>query len=85
MAIRPLASSGDPVLRTKAKKVRDFGPSLQELVDDMVETMRDAPGVGLAAPQIGVSLRVAVIELPADDEEEKEEEGPLQRQADRAV
>lgn len=74
MAIRPLASSGDPVLRTKAKKVRDFGPSLQELVDDMVETMRDAPGVGLAAPQIGVSLRVAVIELPADDEEEKEEE-----------
>jgi peptide deformylase len=64
MAIRPLAPSSDPVLRQKAKKVRDFGPSLQELIDDMIDTMRDAPGVGLAAPQVGVSLRVAVIELP---------------------
>ena len=73
MAIRSLVPSGDPVLRTRAKNVRDFGPSLQELIDDMVDTMRDAPGVGLAAPQIGISLRVAVIELPADDEEENEE------------
>jgi peptide deformylase len=71
MVIRSLASSGDPVLRTKAKKVHDFGPSLQELIDDMVDTMHDAPGVGLAAPQIGVSLRVAVIELPVDEEEEE--------------
>ncbi|HEM61915.1 MAG TPA: peptide deformylase [Chloroflexi bacterium] len=73
MSVRPLAESGDPVLRRKAKKVRDFGPALQELVDDMVETMREAPGLGLAAPQIGVSLRVAVIELP---EEEEESENP---------
>lgn len=73
MSVRPLAESGDPVLRRKAKKVRDFGPALQELVDDMVETMRVAPGLGLAAPQIGVSLRVAVIELPEEEEEESED------------
>ncbi|NIN65347.1 MAG: peptide deformylase [Anaerolineae bacterium] len=70
MAIRPLTESGDPVLRQKAKKVRDFGPSLQALIDDLVDTMREAPGLGLAAPQIGVSLQVAVIELPEADEEE---------------
>ena len=70
MTIRPLAPSGDSVLREKARKVRDFGPSLQELIDDLIDTMRDAPGVGLAAPQIGVSLRVAVIEIPVDEEEE---------------
>ncbi len=70
MAIRPLTESGDPVLRQKAKKVRDFGPSLQALIDDLVDTMREAPGLGLAGPQIGVSLRVAVIELPEAEEEE---------------
>jgi peptide deformylase len=70
MAIRPLAESGDPALRQKAKKVRDFGPSLQALIDDMVDTMREAPGLGLAAPQIGVPLQVAVIELPEAEEEE---------------
>jgi peptide deformylase len=72
MAIRPLAPTNDPVLRKKAKKVRDFGPALQSLVDDMVETMRDAPGVGLAAPQVGVSLRLAVIELPESEEDDEE-------------
>lgn len=73
MAIRSLVPSGDPALRTRAKKVHDFGPSLQELIDDMVDTMHDAPGVGLAAPQVGVSLRVAVIELPEDEEEEEKD------------
>lgn len=74
MAIRPLAESGDPVLRQKAKKVRDFGPSLQALIDDLVDTMREAPGLGLAAPQIGVSLQVAVIELPeAEEDDEKQD------------
>jgi peptide deformylase len=72
MAIRSLAATNDPVLREKAQKVRDFGPDLQSLIDDMVETMRDAPGLGLAAPQIGVSLRLAVIELPEEDEEAEE-------------
>ncbi len=76
MAIRPLASTNDPVLREKAKKVRDFGPALQSLIDDMVETMKDAPGLGLAAPQIGVSLRLAVIELPEDEDEGDESQNP---------
>ena len=44
---------GDPVLREPAKPVTDFGPSLRKLFDDMVETMIAAPGVGLAAPQVG--------------------------------
>ncbi len=76
MAIRPLVPSSDPVLRHKAKKVRDFGPSLQELIDDLTETMRQAPGVGLAAPQVGVSLRVAVIEVPEVEDEEEETPDP---------
>ncbi|HEY5985345.1 MAG TPA: peptide deformylase [Streptosporangiaceae bacterium] len=49
---------GDPVLRTPADPVRDFDAELRRLVKDLTETMQDAPGVGLAAPQIGVSLRV---------------------------
>jgi peptide deformylase len=69
MAIREIITLPDPVLRRKARKVTDFGPALQTLIDDMVETMRAAPGVGLAAPQVGVSLRVIVVEYgdPAED------------------
>jgi peptide deformylase len=74
MAIRPILQGNESVLRQKAKKVRDFGPSLQALVDDLVETMHAAPGIGLAAPQIGVSLQVAVIELPQGEEEEENED-----------
>mgnify|MGYP001172825477 FL=1 len=73
MALLPIVKIGDAddaVLRTPAARVRDFGPDLHRLLDDMVETLRDAPGVGLAAPQIGLALRVAVIEYPEDDEEE---------------
>ena len=67
MGILPIRIAGDPVLRTKAKKVRNVGDaSLQKLIDDMIDTMRAAPGVGLAAPQVGVSLRVVVIETPDD-------------------
>lgn len=62
------------VLRKRAIKVQDFGPKFQALVDDMIETMEAARGVGLAAPQVGVSKRVIVIRLP-DDEESKEEYG----------
>jgi peptide deformylase len=58
------------IVQKKAKKVRDFGPPLKALVDDMVETMRAAPGIGLAAPQIGVPLRVIVVELPLVEEED---------------
>jgi len=78
MTVRDIVYINDPqnsaVLRKRAIKVTDFGPKFQELVDDMIETMLDAPGVGLAAPQIGVSKRVIVVRLP-DDEESREEYG----------
>jgi peptide deformylase len=54
----PIRLFGDPVLRTPADPVKDFDAELRRLVRDLTETMQDAPGVGLAAPQIGVSLRV---------------------------
>jgi peptide deformylase len=53
---------GDPVLREPAKPVTDFDASLRTLYDDMIETMRDAPGVGLAGPQVGVSLQLFVFD-----------------------
>ena len=56
--IRPIRLFGDPVLRTPAEPVVDFDLELRNLVKDLTETMLDAPGVGLAAPQIGVGLRV---------------------------
>jgi peptide deformylase len=69
MAVRDIITIGHPTLRRKARKVTRFGPELKQLVDDMIETMRHAPGVGLAAPQVNVSERVIVIETPADEEE----------------
>lgn len=63
MAIRKIVLLGDPILRQKAKRVSRFDQSIQQLIDDMIDTMRDAPGTGLAAPQVGVPLRVAVIEV----------------------
>lgn len=59
------------MLRQKAKKIRKVDASLQKLIDDMIETMEDAPGQGLAAPQIGLSLRLIVIDaLPGEDDAE---------------
>ena len=58
MAIQPIRLFGDPVLRTPAQPVTDFDKELRQLVKDLEETMMDAPGAGLAAPQIGVGLRV---------------------------
>ncbi len=69
MAIREIVKTPDPVLRRKAHKITTFDKDLQALIDDMIETMREAPGVGLAAPQIGVSERLVVIEY-GDDEDE---------------
>ncbi len=69
MAIREILTSEQPVLRQKAKKVKRVDASTQKLVDDMLETMRAANGLGLAAPQIGIGLRVLTIEMPEDDEE----------------
>ncbi|MEP7216948.1 MAG: peptide deformylase, partial [Anaerolineaceae bacterium] len=63
MAIIPIRRAGDPVLREKARRVRAIDSSIHKLIEDMWETMYDAPGVGLAAPQIGISLRVVVIDV----------------------
>ena len=70
MTLRKIITLPDPVLRRKARPVTRFDDSLQTLVDDMVETMRLAPGVGLAAPQVGISERVIVVEYPVNDEKE---------------
>ena len=90
MTIREIKSFPDEVLRQKAKKVVNFDDELHQLIDDMVETMRDAPGVGLAAPQIGVPKRVIVVNYGdkvepfinprlkiEDRSQEQEEEGCL--------
>ena len=66
----------DPVLKRKAHPVNKFDKTLHTLLDDMVETMRDAPGVGLAAPQIGLSERIIVIEYFERDEQEEVEDAP---------
>jgi peptide deformylase len=58
LAVKPIRLFGDPVLRTAAEPVRDFDKQLRQLVKDLTDTMIDAPGVGLAAPQLGVGLRV---------------------------
>jgi peptide deformylase len=71
MAVREIITLPDPVLRKKARKVTDFSAELQTLIDDMVETMRVAPGVGLAAPQVNASLRVIVVEYGEADEDEE--------------
>lgn len=74
MAVLEIIKVPDNVLKRKAKPVTDFGPELQKLIDDMVETMRDAPGVGLAAPQVNQLTRVIVVEFG----DEENEEAPLQ-------
>lgn len=67
MAVLSIRIAGDPVLRQKARKVKKIDASIQRLIDDMIETMHDAPGVGLAAPQIGVPLSVVVIGVPGEE------------------
>ena len=87
MSTRPIRLLGDPVLRTPAATVTTFDKELRNLVKDLQDTMLDAPGVGLAAPQIGVSLRVftydvgdqlghlvnPVLHFPHDEEQDGEE------------
>jgi peptide deformylase len=70
MALLEIITLPHPTLRRKAHKVTDFGPELQTMVDDMVETMRQAPGVGLAAPQVNIPLRLIVIEYGSEEDEE---------------
>ena len=63
MSVRPILMLGDPRLRLKGLPVDSFGRYLHELLDDLTQTMRDAPGVGLAAPQLGEALNACVIEV----------------------
>src|SRR6266540_219916 len=63
VTVRPIITLGDPRLRLKGERVDSFGKPLHELLDDLAHTMRDAPGVGLAAPQIGEALAVCVVEV----------------------
>ena len=62
MAIRNIRVLGDEILRKKAKEITEVTPIIQELIDDMFETMYDADGVGLAAPQVGIRKRLVVID-----------------------
>ena len=68
MALIPIRTVPDPVLQQKARRVKSVDGSIQKLVENMLETMHAASGVGLAAPQVGVPLRVIVIQLPEDEE-----------------
>jgi peptide deformylase len=70
MTIRKIVTLPDPILRRKARTVTRFDAELQILIEDMIETLREAPGVGLAAPQVAVPERLIVVEYPEDDEEE---------------
>ena len=67
MAVRAMCHLPDPVLRRKAKRVPAIDKATQRLIDDMVETMQQVHGVGLAAPQVGVSLRVIVLQVPGEE------------------
>jgi peptide deformylase len=67
MAIHPITYVPAPVLREKAKRVPSIDASIHRLIEDMIDSMYEASGVGLAAPQIGVSLRVIVIGLPDEE------------------
>ncbi len=69
MAIREIIIAPDPVLRKKASRVEAVDDRVRALMDDMLETMYDAPGIGLAAPQIGILERVIVVDVSAKDEE----------------
>jgi len=68
MAVLQLRFAPDPVLRQKAKRVRNIDSSIERLIDDMLETMHAASGMGLAAPQVGVPLQLAIIEVPEEEE-----------------
>jgi peptide deformylase len=67
MAIRTIREIGEDVLGKKCKEIKEMTPRLEELIDDMIETMYEANGVGLAAPQVGVLKRVVVIDTTGED------------------
>ena len=67
MALRQIRTLGDPVLEKKCREVKEMTPRLRELIDDMLETMYDSQGVGLAAPQVGVLRQIVVIDVGDED------------------
>ena len=67
MAIRTIREIGDPVLNKVSKEVKEITPRIQDLIDDMFETMYEANGVGLAAPQVGILKRIVVIDTTGED------------------
>ena len=67
MAIRNIRTIGDPVLNKKCKEVKEMTPRIQELINDMFDTMYEANGVGLAAPQVGILKRIVVIDTTGED------------------
>lgn len=71
MSLRTILTFPNPTLRIKAKKITEFDDSLQELISDMAETMYDAPGIGLAAPQIGESIQLIVVDVSKEDEKQQ--------------
>ena len=81
MALRQIRTLGDPVLEKKCKEVKEMTPRLRELIEDMFETMYDAEGVGLAAPQVGVLRQIVVIDVGdagEDGEDQEQQESPEQ-------
>jgi len=79
MALRKVIVKGDPLLRKKSREIKEITDHIRQLADDMWETMYEANGVGLAAPQVGVLRRLAVIdvtEIPDEEDEEGEEPKP---------
>ena len=75
MTIRQIITLPEPILRRKAKPIMKIDKDLQTLVEDMIETMREAPGVGLAAPQVNIGQQLIVVEY-SEDEDEQEDENP---------
>lgn len=63
MALRNIREFGDPILEKKAKPVKEMSPKIKQLIEDMLETMYESMGVGLAAPQVGILRRVVVIDI----------------------
>jgi peptide deformylase len=74
MALLDIILEGDPRLRQKATRIRTVDDGLRKLAADMFETMREAPGIGLAAPQVGVTLRLIVVHVPAGYRDEDDPE-----------
>lgn len=74
MPLREIIKHPNEILRRKAQRVETIDDNIQTLLDDMVETMRLAPGVGLAAPQVGVPLRIVVVEYGGENDEDEEDE-----------